>query len=131
MFNNLAAPAAVLLRCCAAVLLGCEAAHLVQVEQRQAHADDVDDDPQQVEDVVSERAVHQRAGGRVVARLRVSGERPAQERGAQVDRDRGEPDHEHAEQHALQENTHTDSPTHASTSQTLLLLKMKMYAPHG
>jgi len=44
---------------------------LSQVEERERHANHVDDDPQHVEYVVAEGPVHQRATGRVVTALRV------------------------------------------------------------
>jgi len=44
---------------------------LSQVEERERHANDVDDYPEHVEYVVAEGSVHQRAAGRVVTALRV------------------------------------------------------------
>lgn len=78
---------------------------LSQMEERERHADDVDDDPEHVEDVMTEGPVHQGATGRVVAALRVRRQGPAEKRGSQIDRDAGEPDHESAEQHALRKKS--------------------------
>ena len=68
-----------------------------QMDEGEGDADHVDGDPEDVEYVVAKRAVHQGAAGRVVARLRVGGQRPAQKRRPQVDRDAREPYHERPE----------------------------------
>lgn len=71
------------------------------MEEGERDAEHVDDNPEHVEHVVAEGAVHQGTAGRVVVDLRVGGQRPAQKCGAQVDGDAGEPDHEGAKEHAL------------------------------
>lgn len=55
---------------------------LSQVEERERHADDVDDYPEDVENVVTKRAMHQRTAGRVVAAFRVRRQGSAEERGS-------------------------------------------------
>lgn len=74
---------------------------LAQVEQREQHAQQVDDYPQGVEYVVPERAVHQRTAGPVPGHFGTGSQRAAHERRAQVDGDGREPYHERAEHHAL------------------------------
>lgn len=81
--------------------LGEISVQFAQVEEREADADDVDEDPEKVEYVVAERPVHERAARLVVAGLGVGRQGAAQESRSQVYRDAGEPDHERAEDHAL------------------------------
>lgn len=71
------------------------------MEECERDAKHVDDDPEYVEHVVSEGAVHQGTAGRVVVDLWVGGQRTAQKSRTQIDGDAGEPDHEGAEEHAL------------------------------
>lgn len=72
------------------------------MDEGEGDAYHVDGDPQDVEYVMAERAVHQGAARRVVPRFRVRCQSPAQKRRAQVDRDAREPYHERAEQNALE-----------------------------
>jgi len=81
--------------------LGQVPVQLAQVEQREQHAQQVDDYPQGVEYVVPERAVHKRTAWLVPGHLGASGQRAAHERRAQVDGDGREPYHERAEHDAL------------------------------
>lgn len=81
--------------------LGQVPVQLAQVEQREQHAQQVDDDPQGVEYVVPERAVHQRTPRTVAGHLGARGQRTAHKRRAQVDGDGCEPYHERAEHDAL------------------------------
>lgn len=73
-----------------------------EMDEGEGDAYHVDGDPQDVEYVMAERAVHQGAARRVVPRFRVRCQSPAQKRRAQVDRDAREPYHERAEQNALE-----------------------------
>lgn len=75
---------------------------LAQVEERQRDARDVDEDPEDVEDVMPERAVHEGTSRRVVSRAGARRERAAQKSGAQIDGQAREPDHKSAEQEALE-----------------------------
>lgn len=74
---------------------------LAQVEQREQHAQQVDDYPQGVEYVVPERAVNERTARLIPGHLGAGGQRAAHERRAQVDGDGREPYHERAEHDAL------------------------------
>lgn len=58
-------------------------------------------DPEEVEDVMSVGALDHRAGWALEDLIRVCGQTPAEECWAEVDSDRGEPDHEQREQAAL------------------------------
>lgn len=74
------------------------------MEQREPHANNVDDDPERVEYVMAKGPMHQRATGRVMPALRVRCQCPAEKRGSQIDRDAGEPDHKGPKEHALRKN---------------------------
>ena len=64
---------------------------LDQVVDGQPDADDVHEDPEEVDDVVTEGALDQGAWGLPRLVVDVGGHGPAQEGRAQVDRDAGEP----------------------------------------
>lgn len=81
--------------------LGQVPVQLAQVEQREQHAQQVDDYPQGVEYVVPERSVHERTARLVPSHLGAGGQCSTHERRAQVDGDGREPYHERAEHDAL------------------------------
>ena len=66
----------------------------VELFHGEEHAEHIDHDPENVEDVVSVGSLHQRTGGLVDMFVCVGGQGSAEEGGAEVDGDGGEPDHE-------------------------------------
>lgn len=74
---------------------------LAEMVDCQKEAEEDSHDPEEVEDVVSVGALDHRARRACVDLIRVGRQAPAEECGAQVDSDRGEPDHEQGEQAAL------------------------------
>ena len=66
----------------------------VELFHGEEHAEHIDHDPENVEDVVSVGSLHQRTGGLVDMFVCVGGQGSTEEGGAEVDGDGGEPDHE-------------------------------------
>ena len=63
----------------------------VELFHGEEHAEHIDHDPENVEDVVSVGSLHQRTGGLVDMFVCVGGQGSTEEGGAEVDGDTGEP----------------------------------------